>query len=160
MVRIRPGQAAWAELFRHFLDGGVDPFEVLRRIGPADVHDLEVLDLTSPAVVAALGVTEADLVGDDYTLTQAIANQAGAAGFGGLLAPAAALPGRCTLVVFATGMAHLHAQPSYVRRAPPRLADLLTIVRPHPNVPDAARRTLHAIALGGAELVRRTRRGH
>jgi len=38
-------QGAWAELFRHFVDDGVDPFEVRRRIGRVSV-DLEVLDLT------------------------------------------------------------------------------------------------------------------
>ncbi len=29
-------QAAWAELFRHFTDEGVDPFEVRRRVGVVD----------------------------------------------------------------------------------------------------------------------------
>ncbi len=37
-------QAAWAELFRHFVDEGVDPFEVRRRVGRVFVA-LEVLDL-------------------------------------------------------------------------------------------------------------------
>jgi len=36
-------QAAWAELFRHFMDDGVDPFEVRRRVGAAEVAGLEVL---------------------------------------------------------------------------------------------------------------------
>jgi len=38
-------QGAWAELFRHFLDEGIDPFEVRRRVGRVYVV-LEVLDLT------------------------------------------------------------------------------------------------------------------
>jgi RES domain-containing protein len=87
-------QAAWAELFRHFVDDGVDPFEVIRRVGSVDVTDLVVLDLTDSTVCVALGVTEDDLVADDYTLCQDIAAAAHAAGFDGILAPAAALPGR------------------------------------------------------------------
>lgn len=58
-------QAAWAELFRHFLDDDVDPFEVRRRIGAVTVTNLDVLDLTSPAVRDALGVTQDELTGDE-----------------------------------------------------------------------------------------------
>ena len=48
-----------------------------------------------------LAVSELALVGDDYSVTQAIASAARNAGFDGVLAPAAALPGRKTLAVFA-----------------------------------------------------------
>ncbi len=58
-------QAAWAELLRHFLDDDVDPFEVRRRIGPVTVTNLDVLDLTSPAVRDAIGVTEPAAVTTD-----------------------------------------------------------------------------------------------
>lgn len=92
-------QAAWAELFRHFVDEGVDPFEVRRRVGRVSV-ELEVLDLTDERVRAHLGLDEGDLIADDYATTQAIAAEARDAGFDGLLAPSAALPGRDTLVVF------------------------------------------------------------
>lgn len=49
-------QAAWAELFRHFTDEGIDPFEVLRRVGAADVEDLQVLDLTDSSVLDGFGL--------------------------------------------------------------------------------------------------------
>jgi RES domain-containing protein len=150
-------QAAWAELFRHFLDEGVDPFEVLRRVGAVDVDGLQVLDLTNPVVISQLGVDPADLVGDDYSPTQALADAARTADFEGLLAPSAALPDRRTLVVFDVGMPQLTFRPSRVRRPPPRLADFLMLIRPHPDVPDAVRRTLHALALAGAEVIRRLR---
>ena len=88
-------QAAWAELFRHFVDDGVDPFEVIPRVVLVDVSDLVVLDLTDPTVCVALGVTEADLVADDYATIGQVAAAAHAAGFDGILAPAAALPGCC-----------------------------------------------------------------
>lgn len=94
-------QGAWAELFRHFLDDGVDPFEVRRRVGRVSVA-LEVLDLTDTKVRAHLGVEESDLIDDDYALTQAIAEAAREAGLHAVLAPAAALPRRETLAVFAT----------------------------------------------------------
>jgi RES domain-containing protein len=81
-------QGAWAELFRHFLDEGIDPFEVRRRVGRVYVA-LEVLDLTDATVRSHLGVDENDLIGDDYALTQSIAAAARDAGFHAVLAPAA-----------------------------------------------------------------------
>jgi len=83
-------QAAWAGLFRHFVDDGIDPFELRRRIGRASV-DLEVLDLTEPDVRDLLGIEESYLLSDDYTATQALAEAARGAGFDGIVAPAAAL---------------------------------------------------------------------
>ena len=50
-------QAAWAELFRHFVDEGVDPFELRHRVGKVYVV-LEVLDLTDESVRAHVGVDE------------------------------------------------------------------------------------------------------
>jgi RES domain-containing protein len=122
-------QAAWAELFRHFTGLGIDPFEVLRRAGAARVEDLSVLDLTDPAVREAVGLVEADLLGDGYSRTQQIALAAVAAGFDGILAPSAALPGRTTLAVFPRGMAKVSAVREAVRTAPPRLRMLSTRVR-------------------------------
>lgn len=43
-------QAAWAELFRHFTEEGIDPFEIRRRVGRVSVEGLEVLDLTNRQV--------------------------------------------------------------------------------------------------------------
>lgn len=83
-------QGAWAELFRHFVDDGVDPFEVRRRVGRVAVT-LQVLDLTDERTRSHLGVDETDLLSDDYTTTQAIA-AARDANFDAVLAPAAALP--------------------------------------------------------------------
>jgi RES domain-containing protein len=150
-------QGAWAELFRHFVDEGVDPFEIRRRIGRVRV-DLEVLDLTDARTRAHLGVTEKDLVSDDCATTQAIATAARAAGFDAVLAPAAALPGGETLAVFVDALPSVHAERSEVRQPPPRLADLLPLIRPDENVPDAVRRVLKTLAQAGAEAIRRRRR--
>jgi RES domain-containing protein len=150
-------QAAWAELFRHFVDEGIDPFEVRRRIGRVYV-DLEVLDLTNPDVRSRLGVTEEDLVNDDYHLTQAIAAAARDAGFHGLLAPSAALPGRTTLAVFAHALPALEAERSAIRQPPARLADLLPLIRPHESVPDVVRRVFRTLSRAGGEAIRSRRR--
>jgi hypothetical protein len=150
-------QGAWAELFRHFLGEGVDPFEVRRRVGRASV-DLEVLDLTDEATRSHLGVSEADLVADDCTLTRDIAAAARNAGFDALVAPAAALPGCETLAVFAHALAaKVTAERSEVRQPPPRLADLLPVIRPHEDVPDTVRRLLITLGQLGAEAIRRRR---
>lgn len=81
--------------------------EVMRRIDP-DVTlslgkleiDLEaVCDLTDPAVRQALRVSHAELVGDDWSITQKIGRTLRNAGFEGLLAPSAAGP-YAVLVIF------------------------------------------------------------
>jgi hypothetical protein len=151
-------QGAWAELFRHFLDDGVDPFEVRRRVGRVSVA-LEVLDLSDEATRSHLGVREADLVSDDCTLTQDIAAAARDAGFDAVLVPAAPLPGCRTLAVFAHVLsARVTAERSEVRQPPPRLADLLPLIRPHQDVPDTVRRLLITLGQLGAEAIRRRRR--
>lgn len=151
-------QASWAELLRHFLDSGVDPFEIRRRVGRVKVVDLAVLDLTDPTVVATLELAEADLIGDDYTATQELARVAAAAGFAGLLAPSAALPGRRTLVVFAASVATIIEESSTVRQPPPRLVDLLRVIRPHPDMPRGVRDFLAGLATLGSEALRQRRR--
>lgn len=126
-------------------------------MGAVDVVDLEVLDLCDASVREQLGVTEADLVGDDYAVCQALAEQA-AQHFDGLLAPSAALDGRQTLVVFPAGMVKLSILSSRVRQLPPRLADLVNDIRLHQDVPAAVRSYLRSIASAGSEAVRARRR--
>lgn len=150
-------QGAWAELFRHFVDEGIDPFEVRRRVGRVSV-DLQVLDLTDEETRSDLDVDETDLVSEDYVTTQTIAAAARDAGFDAVLAPAAALPGCQTLAVFVHALPNVDAERSEVRQPPPRLADLLTLIRPHENVPDAVRRLLKTLERIGAEEIRRRRR--
>lgn len=151
-------QAAWAELMRHFLDEGVDPFEVRRRVGRIQVQRLRVLDLTDPQVRAALVIGEDDLVGDDFSTTQRLAAAARAAGLDGLLAPSAALPGRQTLVVFASGRHALVSGVSRMRQPPSRLADLLKVIRPHGDMPATVREYLRELYTTGANAIRRRRR--
>lgn len=150
-------QAAWAELFRHFVAEGVDPFEVRRRVGRVRV-DLDVLDLTDERVRADLHISADDLIGDDYAISQEIAGAAEGAGFEGVLAPSAALPGRRTLVVFPAAFQSLDAERSVVRQPPPRLVDLIGLIRAHPDVPMPVRHRLIALAATGSEAVRRRRR--
>lgn len=147
----------WAELFRHFVDDGVDPFEVRRRVGRVSV-DLEVLDLTDETTRSHLGVVEADLVSDDCNATQSIRCAARDAGFDAVLAPAAALPGCETLAVFVRALPDVTAERSQVLQPPPRLADLLPLIRPHEDVPHTVRRLLIALGHAGAEAIRRRRR--
>lgn len=143
-------------MFRHFTAEGVDPFEIRRRIGRASV-ELDVLDLTDSRVREAVGLEAGDLTGDDYTSSQTIAAAARDAGFEGVLAPSAALPGRTTLVVFARALDSVYPAASQVRQPPPRLASLLPLIRPHEAVPEAVRRVLRALADAGAEPIRRRR---
>lgn len=150
-------QGAWAELFRHFVDEGLDPFEIRRRVGRVSI-ELQVLDLTDGETRSQLNVDEADLVSDDYGTSQAIAAAARNAGFDAVLAPGAALPGCETLAVFVHALTNVDADRSEVRQPPPRLADLLAVIRLHENVPDTVRRLLKTLERLGAEAIRRRRR--
>lgn len=143
---------------RHFLDTGVDPFEIRRRVGRVTVTNLDVLDLTNPAVCAALELPEVTLCGDDYACTQQLAADAAAAGYQGILAPSAALPGRRTLVVFASAAWAMDEESSAVRQPPPRLGDLLKAIRPHRDMPGAVRDLLASLALRGSQAIRDRRR--
>jgi RES domain-containing protein len=111
-------RGAWAELFRHWSQHEISPFEVRRRVGRARVTSLVVLDLTDPAIRSQLGVTEEGLAQGDWTTCQALADQARSAGFEGILAPSGALAGERTLVVFPDGMAKVIAEHSRVQRPP------------------------------------------
>ncbi len=95
---------------------------------------------------------------DAYAITQAIAAAARDADFDAVLAQAAALPGCETLAVFVHALPKVDAERSEVRQPPPRLADLLPLIRPHESVPDAARRLLKTLEQVVAEAIRRRRR--
>ncbi len=127
-------RGAWAELFRHWGQGEISPFEVRRRVGRAKVTDLAVLDLTDPQVRDQLGVTNEELVSDDLSRCQELATEAREAGFEGILAPSAALDGEITLAVFASAMGKVDAEHSRVQRPPIRMIRVLERIR----VPEAA----------------------
>jgi hypothetical protein len=46
----------------------------------------------------------------------------------------------------------------FVDEGPPRLAELLPLIRPHEHVPDSVRRLLETLTRAGAEAIRRRRR--
>lgn len=91
-------EGAWAEYYRHFWGEGLDPQEVRRCFGAVAVS-MEVLDLTSEAVRRAIGVTLEELLSDDVTAGQEVADWARTHGFEGILAPSAAMEGAQTLAV-------------------------------------------------------------
>jgi RES domain-containing protein len=130
-------RGAWAELLRHHTSSELSPFEVRRRIGRARVANLRVLDLTDPQVREALALTEADLTGDDLTRCQRLGEAARAAGFEGMLAPSAALPGETILVVFPAAIVKVTEERARVQRPPARLRALVSRIR-HigPSPPD------------------------
>lgn len=98
-------------------------------------------------------------MGDDYTDTQELADGVAGAGFGGILAPSAPhSPGCRTLVVFATAATAVIEEYSVLRQPPPRLADLLRVIRPHQDMPRAVRDLLASLASLGSDMIRQRRR--
>jgi RES domain-containing protein len=88
----------WAEFHRAF-KSDMDPTEIVVWAAEASI-EAHVLDLTDPAVQAALSITETELIADDYTVCQGIAMLAREWGFQGLLVPSAAERGGLNVVVF------------------------------------------------------------
>lgn len=146
-------RGAWAELFKHWGQEEVSPFEVRRRVGRVRVTDLRVLDLTDASVRRHLNVSEDDLIGDDWAPCQKISIQAHSVGFEGILAPSAALAGETTLVVFPEGIGKLDAEHSRVQRPPIRMLDVLTAIRLRSSSADTVGSLYRALAA----LARRVR---
>lgn len=146
-------RGAWAELFRQWGQEEISPFEVRRRVGRARIADLAVLDLTDPGVRDQLGVTEDELVGDDWNRCQELATEAREAEFEGILAPSAAFVGETTLAVFASAIGKVVAEHSRVQRPPIRMIRVLERVR----VPEAAIDTVGRLYEALAALGRRLR---
>lgn len=148
-------RGAWAELFRHWGQDEISPFEIRRRVGRARVDSLAVLDLTDADVRDELGVTEDELIADDATRCQQLAADARDAGFDGVLALSGALEGETTVVVFASAMGKVTAEHSRVQRPPVRMIDVLTRIRLPDAVIDTVGRLYEALAALGRRLRRR-----
>jgi RES domain-containing protein len=118
-------EAAWGELFRHFL-GPVSPFEIKRRMSHLTVTDLPVLDLTDLDVCRQLGIPQLELVGNRYRACQLVASlvRRRPDRFGGVLAPSAASEDATTLVVFSEWRDRVHIDHHREIRPPSRMIDL------------------------------------
>jgi RES domain-containing protein len=90
---------------------------------------LRLLDLMDAEVRRALGVSEQDLIGDDLTRCQEIAQYARNAGYEAILAPSAALKCTRTLAIFASAIQKVTEQHSHVGRPPPRTRHVLSRMR-------------------------------
>ena len=124
-------RGAWAELFRHHTGAThVSLHLVRRRIGTVSVTRLDLLDVADPQVRDRLGIVDDDLVADGYTLCQDLADAARDAGFDGLRAPAGAMAGPRTVVVFAHAATKVVADgPGSVTTPPSRSAGDLVDIR-------------------------------
>jgi RES domain-containing protein len=122
-------RGAWAELFRHYDGEGISPFELRRRVGRVRVTNLKVLDLSDPSVRTHLQVTLAELVDDDWSLCQDLADRARQADFEGLIVPSAALEGEISLVLFTSGMTRVVAEHSRIQRPPVRMLKVILDIR-------------------------------
>ena len=149
-------QGAWAEFFRHFVEEGVDPFEVRRRVGRVSV-DLHVLDLTNATTRVHVGVDEDDLTSEDCAITQAIACAAATRDSTLYSLQQRDWPVVRRWLCSLRPLRNVTAERSQIRQPPPRLADLLPLVRPHEDVPDAVRRLLKTLERFGADEIRRRR---
>lgn len=126
----RTERGAWAELFRHFLDDGVSPFEIRRRVGRVDAQVI-ALDLTSKRILDALGVSVDELIADNLAVCQDLAELAIEAGFDAIHGPAAPLERERTLAVFGTAITSnlTDVLDKGIRRAPIRMYDVLRAIR-------------------------------
>jgi len=122
--------AAWAEFFRHFAEKDIDRSEVTRRVGTISFEGLVALELTDAEIRDALGLTQAELIADDYAVCQRLADRAREAGFEAILAPSAGLPEATTLAIFGDAVSNRRtAVDDRGRQRPPiRMRQRLAIV--------------------------------
>jgi RES domain len=88
-----------AEMLRHQVGPDGDPDDLILNLWAAavDVDDVKRVDFDD---CATYGRTVDELVGDDYTATQALADAVRASGATAMIVPSAALPGTHNLVLF------------------------------------------------------------
>ena len=108
----------------------MSPFEVRRRVGRVDAQVI-VLDLTSKRILDALDASVDELVADDLTVCQDLAERAIEAGFEAIHGPAAPLERERTLAVFGPSIRSnlTGVLDKGVRRAPIRMFDVLRAIR-------------------------------
>ncbi|MBS9533291.1 RES family NAD+ phosphorylase [Mycobacterium sp. M1] len=94
-----------AEMLRHNVGPHGDPDEVVLNLWVAEL-DLERVVRIDFADATAHGCTAADLVGDDYAPTQALAERMRATGADAMIVPSAALAGTDNLIVFGIRVLH------------------------------------------------------
>jgi RES domain len=94
-----------AEQLRHHVGPDGDPDELLLNLWAVQVDVDDVVEVTFDNC-AAHGLTPDELVGDDYTPTQALADAVRDAGASALRVPSAALPGTENLVLFGIRVLH------------------------------------------------------
>lgn len=88
-----------AEMLRHNVGPSGNPDDVVLNLWAAlvDVDDVTRVDFDD---CAGYGLTPDELVGDDYTPTQAMADAVRGAGATAMIVPSAALPGTHNLILF------------------------------------------------------------
>lgn len=94
-----------AEMLRHNLGPTGDPDDVLMNLWTAvvDIDDVTRVDFGD---CETYGLTPDELVGDDYTPTQALADVVRASGASAMTVPSAALPGTNNLILFGVRVLH------------------------------------------------------
>jgi hypothetical protein len=94
-----------AEMLRHNVGPDGDPDDVLLNLWTAviDIDDVRRVDFED---CETYGRTADELVGDDYSATQALADAVRASGAAAMIVPSAALPGTHNLIVFGVRLLH------------------------------------------------------
>jgi hypothetical protein len=96
-----------AEMLRHNVGPDGDPDDVILNLWTAavDVEDAVRIDFDD---CETHGRTVDELVGDDYSATQALADTVQATGAQAMIVPSAALPGTHNLILFGVRLLHPH----------------------------------------------------
>ncbi len=94
-----------AEMLRHNVGPSGDPDDVLLNLWAAEVDIDEVMRIDFENC-DEYGLTPDELVGEDYTPTQQLADELRAHGATAMIAPSAALPGTHNLILFGIRLLH------------------------------------------------------
>ncbi|HWK27569.1 MAG TPA: RES family NAD+ phosphorylase [Solirubrobacter sp.] len=132
-------EASWAELLRYEeISTEAELDEVRMPLWVCRIPKLRLVDLTVPENRAAWGLTEEDLVADDWSAAQAAGVRLREAGVPGIVVPSAALPGHRNVTLFGRRRAiDWHTKTTLASTLP---ATRVAIGRPPPGlIPDVCR---------------------
>jgi hypothetical protein len=102
-----------AEMLRHQIGPDGDPDHLVLNLWTAvvDIPDVVAIDF---ADCTDHGITPDELVGEDYSPTQQLADRVQRSGAPAMIVPSAALPGTHNLIVFGARVGHPYLQPVYM----------------------------------------------
>ena len=129
---------AWAELIRRENLRSVDELELVRMpMWAAEIHEGSLVDYSTFERADVAGFSPDALIDDDYSRCQAEGGRLRASGYGGVIAPSAALPGAVNVTIFGRRVRSTWGAPTRLSSSIP--ACVVAVGAPPPGLAERTR---------------------